>query len=77
MFSDQVQVVTMTASEAREYIAELEGELAAAAASGVFDIDAYRRDIEAEIEIWRDYYVIAAITEIATLRAELSGANAG
>jgi hypothetical protein len=31
----------------------------------------------AEIEIWRRYFVTAAVTEIATLRAELDGANAG
>ena len=34
-------------------------------------------DLDEEIEATRDAYVAAAITEIATLRAELFGAQAG
>ena len=77
MNGDELQVVAMTAVEAREYIGELEAERAAAIASDVIGIELYRRDLEAEIEVWRRYFVTAAVTEIATLRAELDGANAG
>lgn len=67
----------MTAVEAREHVGALEAERAAALTSGVIGIDAYRHDLEAEIEIWRRYFVTAAVTEIATLRAAHDGANAG
>ena len=77
MNGDELQVVSMTAVDARQHVGELEAERAAAVASDVIDIDAYRNDLDAEIETWRRYFVIAAVTEIATLRAELDGANAG
>jgi hypothetical protein len=34
-------------------------------------------DLDAEIAFCRELYVTAAVTEIATLRAELSGAQNG
>jgi hypothetical protein len=77
MENDGLQVVAMTAVEAREHVGVLEAERAAAIASDVIGIDAYRHDLEAEIAIWRHYFVTAAVTEIATLRAELDGANTG
>lgn len=77
MHGDELQVVAMTAADAREHVRQLEAERAAAIAGDVIGIDAYRHDLDAEIEIWRDYFVTAAVTEIATLRAELDGANAG
>ncbi len=67
----------MTAVEVREHVGALEAERAAAVADDVIGIDAYRHDLDAEIEIWRHHFVTAAVTEIATLRAELDGANAG
>ncbi len=77
MNGDELQVVAMTAVEARVHISELEAERAAAIANDAIGIDAYRRDLDAEIETWNRYFVTAAVTEIATLRAELDGANAG
>ena len=77
MNGDELQVVTMTAVEARKHIRELEAERAAAVVHDAIGIDAYRRDLNTEIETWRNYFVTAAVTEIATLRAELDGANAG
>ncbi len=77
MNGDELQVAAMTAVEAREHIGELEAERAEAIATDVIGIDAYRSDLDAEIEIWRHYFVIAAVTEMATLRAELDGPNAG
>jgi hypothetical protein len=77
MNGDELEVVAMTAVEAREYVDDLEAERAAAIANDVIAIDAYRRDLDAEIELWRRYFVTTAVAEIATLRAELDGANAG
>ena len=77
MDSDELRVVAMTAVEAREHVGELEAERAAAIASDLIGVEAYRHDLDAEIEIWRRYFVIAAVSEIATWRAELDGANAG
>jgi hypothetical protein len=77
MNSDRLQLVAMTAVQAREHIGELEAERAAAIASDVIGVDAYRHDLDADIEIWRRYFVIAAVSEIATRRAELDGANTG
>ena len=56
----------MTAVEARAYVGELEAERAAAIANDVIAIDAYRRDLDAEIELWRRYFVTTAVAEIAT-----------
>ncbi len=67
----------MTAVEVREQLRALEAERAAAVANDVNGIDAYRHDLDVEIETWRHYFVTAAVTEMATLRGELDGANAG
>ena len=40
---------------------------------GLIDCEEYRRDLEEEMAECRAAYVGAAVTEIATLRAELSG----
>ena len=44
---------------------------------GLIDCEQYRRDLEEEIAECRAAYVGAAVTEIATLRAELSGPQVG
>jgi hypothetical protein len=77
MNPNDIQVISKTAAEARDHMAELEAERALALATGVADIDAYMHDLEVEIDFWRHHYVTAAVTEIATLHAELYGANAG
>jgi hypothetical protein len=74
MFNDLLE---LTAVEARTHLAELEAERALALSSVVADIDAYMADLELEIEATRRLYVASAVTEIATLRAELSGAQVG
>jgi hypothetical protein len=43
--------------------------------TGVAEIGAYMDDLEEELELSRKLYVTAAVTEIATLRAELFGAQ--
>ncbi|MGH2952763.1 MAG: hypothetical protein ACRDK9_01920 [Solirubrobacterales bacterium] len=67
----------ITAAEAREHVDELEAERALAAATGIADIDSYMRDLADELELWCHIYVTSAVTEIATLRAELFGPLAG
>jgi hypothetical protein len=74
---EQIQVLTFTAAEAREHLAELEEERAVAVISGVAEIDTYIHDLDLEIELWEQQYVLAAVTEIATLRAELHGPAIG
>jgi hypothetical protein len=73
----QALAVTVTAAEARDHVAELEAERGLAFNAGLAGIDLYMQDLDAEIELWRHEYVIAAVTEIATLRGALFGANAG
>jgi hypothetical protein len=77
MFDDEFQVLMITAAEARERVAELEAERALAFAVGVADIDSYLRDLDGELDLWRHQYMTAAVTEIATLRAELFAAQDG
>jgi hypothetical protein len=67
----------MTAAQLHGYICELEAERATALQTELADVDAYMDDLEEELEVVRDLYVISAVTEIATLRAELSGALVG
>jgi hypothetical protein len=69
--------VPITAAEARDHVAELEAERALAVATGVNGIDSYMSDLDAELRVWRRLYTISAVTEIATLRAELHGAQQG
>jgi hypothetical protein len=72
MHRDRINVFATTVADAREHIAELEEERDLAVSSGVAGIDSYMRDLEAELEVWRRLYVTTAVTEIATLRAELT-----
>jgi hypothetical protein len=45
--------------------------------TGVAEIDSYMRDLDEELEVWREVYVSSAVTEIATLRAQLDAPNVG
>ena len=67
----------MTALEARSHLSELEVERALAQSTALADVDAYIADLEDEIATWRSVYTGAAVTEIATLRAELFGPQVG
>jgi polyhydroxyalkanoate synthesis regulator phasin len=77
MFGDEIESVTVTATEARDHVAELEAERALAEVTGIAEIHSYITDLEDELEVWRQLYVISAVTEIATLRGELSGVQVG
>jgi hypothetical protein len=67
----------MTALDARRHLTQLEAERALAQSSELAGVDAYMADLEEEIESWRQVYIGAAVTEIASLRAELFGAQVG
>jgi hypothetical protein len=67
----------MTATDARERLELLHAERALALASGLDGNRTYLDDIDEEITGVRDAYVGLAVTEIATLRAELSGVLEG
>jgi hypothetical protein len=67
----------MTALDARSHLTQLEAERALAQSSELAGVDAYMADLEDEIESWRQVHIGAAVTEIASLRAELFGAQVG
>ena len=64
---------TPTAAERRRHLVGLNAERAAAALEGLSSNREYMDDLEDEIAAERHAYVGAAVTEIATLRAALSG----
>jgi hypothetical protein len=67
----------MTTTEIRTHLDTLADERAAALAWGADAIPAYLEDLEREIEGYRSAYVGAAVTEIASFRALLSGPQVG
>lgn len=77
MTHDHINNFELTAVEIRRQLIQLDGERALAISTGVADIETYIADLDEEIEVWRSLYLVAAVTEIATLRAEISGAQAG
>jgi hypothetical protein len=62
---------------ARTHLAELREELLAAEAVGLADHPAYKADLAEEMAWARAAYVTAAVTEIASFRAQLSGPQVG
>ena len=62
----------MTAADARSHLVELEAERALAQVEGVAEVRAFMTDLEDEIDQWRRRYIATALTEFATLRAEMS-----
>jgi hypothetical protein len=77
MFGNPIQELGVTAVEVREHLASLEAERAFALETGVAEIAPYMADLDEEIRVCRELYVATAVTEIATLRAELAGAQQG
>jgi hypothetical protein len=62
---------------ARTHLAELREELAAAVEVGLADPPAYHADLQEEMAIAEAAYVVAAVTEIASFRSQLSGPQVG
>ncbi|HUB06932.1 MAG TPA: hypothetical protein VMB50_08025 [Myxococcales bacterium] len=67
----------MTASELHTQLRELQAERALAHDTGVADIPSYMDDLERDIARSHAAFVGAAVTEIATLRGQLSGRLVG
>ena len=65
------------AAELRERIALLESERALAGLTGLDNDPAYMADLQADILTASATYVGVAVTEIASLRAQLSGTLQG
>jgi hypothetical protein len=63
----------MTASELHTQLLELQAERALAHDTGVAEIASYMADLERDIARSHAAFVGAAVTEIATLRGQLSG----
>jgi hypothetical protein len=73
----QVEDVPMSAVEVQIHLSELLVERALALVEGLATDGAYMADLDDEIAATRHAYIAAAITEIATLRAELSASQVG
>jgi hypothetical protein len=77
MFEDRIEEVEITAAEVRGHLVKLEAERSLALDTGVAGVAAYMAELDEEIEFYRQLYIASAVTEIATLRAELSGPLVG
>ena len=66
-----------TAAEALNRLRDLRFELALAEPAGLLDDASYMQDIREDISASEELYVGLAVTEIASLRAELGGALHG
>jgi hypothetical protein len=67
----------MSATEMHDHLQQLHAERALALIEGLENNAAYMADLDDEIVATRFAYVGAAVTEIASLRAELSGPQVG
>jgi hypothetical protein len=71
------QSTSISALELRGHVVQLQAERALALSSGLGGIGAYMADLDEELHHRRHLYAAAAVTEIATLRGELFGPQAG
>jgi len=67
----------MSTEELRQHLNDLQSERALATSIGLDGNETYMSDLEAAYEMLHAAYVGAAVTEIATFRAQLSGAQQG
>jgi hypothetical protein len=67
----------MTTYELRNHLLTLSAERAAASLAGLDNEGPYLDDLRAEIEAAHHAFVGAAVTEIASFRAQLSGPQIG
>jgi hypothetical protein len=67
----------MSALELRTQLLELRAERALAEETGVASIRSYMADLERDIARSQAAYTGAAVTEIASFRAQISGPNVG
>jgi hypothetical protein len=67
----------MTANDVRTHLGRLVAERLDAIDAGLGDNAAYMRELEQDLNAARGAYVGLAVTEIATLRGQLSGPQVG
>ena len=67
----------MTATDARQQLQRLQVERLDAVDAGLGENELYMADLESDIVASRVAYVALAVTEIASLRAQLSGPQRG
>jgi hypothetical protein len=67
----------MTATDARQQLQRLQVERLDAVDAGLGANELYMEDLETDIAASRAAYVALAVTEIASLRAQLSGPQLG
>jgi len=67
----------MTATDARHQLQRLQVERLDAVDAGLGSNELYMEDLESDIAASRTAYVALAVTEIASLRAQLSGPQLG
>jgi hypothetical protein len=67
----------LTAIDIQAHLRELQAERALASLEGIAVNSMYMADLDGEIGATAHAYVGAAVTEIATLRAQLSGPQVG
>ena len=77
MGGNGLTIGVVSAADLHHRLRLLELERHEARQIGLLDCQQYRRDLEQEMAECRFAYVGAAVTEIATLRAELSGRQVG
>jgi hypothetical protein len=77
MTPDQINGAGSTALELQGRLIQLDAERALAVRSELAEVDSYMADLYREIETTRELYVMSAVLEIASLRAELSGPQHG
>ena len=65
------ELTTASAPSLREHLQRLQQERATAVLTGLAGNSLYMKDLAHELEAVRSAYVGAAVTEIASLRAEL------
>ena len=73
----QHPIVPMTALQMQIHLRDLQTERALASIEGLSGHSAYMADLKHEIAATHSAYVGAAVTEIATLRAQLFGSQRG
>ena len=77
MSSHPAQDPQMTAIDARQQLQRLQVERLDAVDAGLGENDLYMDDLESDIAFSRVAYVALAVTEIASLRAQLSTPQLG
>ena len=77
MNPDQINSSPLAALELRDRLAELQAERVLTLGTGLADIPSYMADLNQEIEATRQLYIFSVVLEIASLRAELFGAQEG